>query len=71
MIIKFKRCPIGLGYAYKVGATAESLPLKDKKLLIELGYAEDITPKPEKPQKAKVTKAVVRNSDKTVVRKKK
>jgi len=64
MVIKFIKSPIGLGYAYKEGKTAASLPIKDCKELIELGYAIDITPKPKaKPKDTQVKKATVKTTD--------
>jgi hypothetical protein len=62
MIIKFKRSPIGYGYSYRAGSIAASLPDKDAKYLVEIGIAEDITPKPKakKPPKATVQKTVVK-----------
>lgn len=53
-----------MGYAYRAGSVAASLPDKDAKYLVEVGIAEDITPKPKsektkKPRKAKVETAVV------------
>lgn len=64
MIIKFKRSPIGLGYSYRKDAIAASLPDKDCKYLIEVGYAEDITPKPKKatPVKPKIKEAEVKKA---------
>ena len=70
MIIKFKRGAAHLGYAYRAGSVAASLPDEACKYLIEAGIAEDITPKP-KPRKAQVEKAVIEDSVKTVVRKRK
>jgi hypothetical protein len=70
MIIKFNRSPIGLGYAYKKGAIAATLPDADCKKLIELGIAVDITPEKPKRAKPKVEKAVITDSEKTVVKKK-
>jgi hypothetical protein len=67
MWIKFKKSPIGLGYAYKVGSVAASLPDKDAKKLVEQGYADDVTPvkKPPraKPKDTQVKKAQVKTAD--------
>ena len=66
MHIKFKRGATHLGYAYRAGSIAASLPDKDCEYLIEVGIAEDVTPKP-KPRKAKVQKAVIEDTTKSVV----
>jgi len=64
MIIKFKRGAAHLGYAYRKGCFAASLPIKDCKYLIEAGIAEDVTPvKKARPQTAQVKKAKVKTAD--------
>lgn len=64
MQIKFKRSPYRLGYAYRKGSVAASLPDKDCKYLIEIGIAEDVTPiKKAKPKTATVKKATVKTAD--------
>jgi hypothetical protein len=64
MIIKFIKSPIALGYSYKVGACAASLPDKDCKKLVELGFAQDITPR-AKPKDSSVKRAQVKTADVT------
>ncbi len=67
MLIQFNKSAHKYGYSYHKGAIAASLPDEDCKKLVELGLAEDITPKPKKAKplktvvkKAEVKKAVVR-----------
>lgn len=52
-----------MGYAYRKGGFAASLPIKDCELLIKAGVAEDVTPKKAKVKTAQLKKAKVKTAD--------
>jgi hypothetical protein len=60
MLIKFKRGAAHLGYSYRKGSIAASLPDKDCEYLIKVGIAIDITPKEKKVEDASVEKDIVK-----------
>lgn len=68
MKIKFKQGAAHLGYAYRKGSVAASLPLDKAKYLVEIGIAEEIPeekaePKRAKPKTTQVKKAKVKTAD--------
>ena len=67
MVIEFKRGASHLGYAYRKGSRAASLPDKICKELIDIGIAIDVTP--IKPKRAKVKTAVVKKTETADIRK--